>query len=677
MAHPLYPNLLSTLDLGFTTLRNRVLMGSMHTGLEEQPDGFERITTYYAERARGGVGLVVTGGIAPNEEGRITDHGAKLTNDQEMRQHSLITRAVHAEDGKICMQILHTGRCGYHHNVVAPSPIQSPINYFKPKELTPAQIQQQIDDFIRCACLAREAGYDGVEVMGSGGYLINQFIVSHTNQRMDQWGGTYENRIRFPLEIVSSIRKAVGPDFIIIYRISLIDLIPNGSSWGQVCQLAENMVAAGATLLNTGIGWREARVPTTTANVPRAAFTWITRKLKNKITIPLIASNRINTPDIAEKILDDGKADMVSMARPFLADPDFVAKAATGRAHMINTCIACNQACLDHIFTGRVVSCLVNPRACHETELTYTATERPRKFAVVGAGPAGLSFAVTAALCGHNVVLYEQSDRIGGQLNLAIRIPGKDEFKETLRYFGNQIDLMGVELHLNTHVGGRDLVDQGYDAIIIATGLRPRKLEIPGSDHPKVVDYVDVLNSRHEIGSCVAIIGAGGIGVDTAIFLTHGRTENGLTPEAFFSTWGIDTTLQHPGGLKPEGPTNPVPPRTVYLLQRKRGKIGARLSQATGWIHRLHLHYHKVNMLDAVTYQRIDDLGLHIERKNEEAILSVDHVVVCAGQESVRELADELADSPIPVHIIGGADNAVELNAKRAIDQGARLAVSL
>ena len=674
MSHPLYPHLLAPLDLGFTSLKNRVLMGSMHTGLEELADGPERLSAFYAERARGGVALIVTGGIAPNEEGRLADHSAKLTNETEMQRHRIITRAVHDEGAKICLQILHTGRYAFHKQLVAPSPVQAPINIFKPAELTASQIEKQIDDFARCARLAREAGYDGVEIMGSEGYLINQFIVRHTNHRTDAWGGAYENRIRFPLEIVRRTRQAVGNDFILIYRLSMLDLIKDGSTWEEVELLAQSMQQAGASILNTGIGWHEARIPTIAMSVPRAAFTWVTRRLKGKVSIPLITSNRINAPEVAEAVLTQGQADMVSMARPLLADADFVSKAQTGRSHLINTCIACNQACLDHIFSGRIASCLVNPRACHETELVFTPAQRPCKLAVVGAGPAGLAFAVSAAQRGHQVVLYEQADRIGGQLNLAVQIPGKEEFRETLRYFHQQIDRLGIEVRLNTKASGRLLRSQGYDSVIIATGIVPRRVTIPGHDHPSVLSYIDVLLHKKPVGPSAAVIGAGGIGFDTAIFLTHQGASVSLDPDAFLHAWGIDPQLEKPGGLNPQGPQPEGAARQVYLLQRKAAKVGAGLSKTTGWIHRTHLKHQKVVMLNGVTYERVDDQGLHIRREGKPMLLAVDNVIICAGQEPLRELADELAGGPLPVHIIGGADVAAELDAKRAIDQAVRLA---
>lgn len=677
MIHPLYPHLLSPLDLGFTQLKNRTLMGSMHTGLEELPDGPERLAAFYSERASGGVALIVTGGISPNEQGRIADHGSMLNDESGIDAHRTVTQAVHEHDTKICMQILHTGRYGFHKKLVAPSAIQAPINIFKPKALTENEIERQIEDFVRCARLAQMAGYDGVEIMGSEGYLINQFIVRHTNHRTDRWGGDYENRIRFPLEIVHRVRKSVGKNFIIIYRLSMLDLIPNGSNWDEVVALARQIEAAGASIINTGIGWHEARIPTIAAMVPRAAFSWVTAKLKSEVELPLVTSNRINTPEVAEGALANNEADLISMARPMLADPEFVNKAATGRAHLINTCIACNQACLDHIFNGRVASCLVNPRAGHEIELVYKTARNPKNLAVVGAGPAGLAFSTAAVECGHHVVLFEQTDRIGGQLNLALQVPGKTEFKQTLGYFQQQLERLGVDVRLNTCATSRELSSAGYDAVVVATGILPRKIDISGHDHPSVLSYIDVLTRKTPVGKRVAIIGAGGIGFDVAVYLTHEASDDSLDREAFLANWGIDTSLHPPGGLNPDGGRPPVIERQVYLLQRKGSKVGADLSKTTGWIHRAQLHKKQVTMLNAVTYERIDDLGLHIIRRDKKMSLAVDNVIICAGQEPLRTLADELEHSGMPVHVIGGADVAAELDAKRAIDQGARLAAEI
>lgn len=677
MTHPLYPHLLAPLNLGFTTLKNRVLMGSMHTGLEEHPDSAKRLAALYAERARGGVALIVTGGTAPNESGCLAEHGAQLTHKGQLAPHRSVTRAVHAEGSKICMQILHTGRYGFHKNIVAPSPIRAPINIFKPRELTSAQVEEQIDAFVNCAVLAQEAGYDGVEIMGSEGYLINQFLVLHTNRRTDHWGGNCENRMRFALQIVQRTRQAVGEAFIIIFRLSMLDLIPNSATWDEVILLAKQLEATGVNLINTGIGWHEARIPTIAAMVPRAAFTWITARLKQDVALPMITSNRINTPEVAEAVLAGKQADMISMARPLLADPDFVTKAATGRSRLINTCIACNQACLDHIFEGRVASCLVNPRAGHETQLHYTSAAVAKKIAVVGAGPAGLSFASVAAQCGHHVVLYEQAARIGGQLNIAVQIPGKEEFHETLRYFEHQLDLLGVTVQLNTRVRADTLAAHGYDAVVVATGIVPRRVELSGIDHPCVLSYIDVLLHKKPVGERVAILGAGGIGVDTAIYLATADPDSRPVSEQFFKAWGIDPQLRHPGGLQPTGPDPGKPVRQLYLMQRKGSKVGAGLSKTTGWIHRAQLRQSQVTMLNAVTYDHIDDQGLHIKRKDQKMVLAVDNVVICAGQEPERQLADALQAQGVPVHLIGGADVATELDAKRAIDQGARLAVTI
>ncbi|MFD7016233.1 FAD-dependent oxidoreductase [Streptomyces sp. NPDC059161] len=670
-----YPHLLSPLDLGFTTLPNRVLMGSMHIGLEEAENGFERMAAFYAERARGGVGLMVTGGIAPNDAGRPYPGGAKLTCEAEAAQHRTVTDAVHREGGRIAMQILHFGRYAYHEDLVAPSPLQAPISPFVPNELSDEQVEQTVEDFVRAAELAKSAGYDGVEIMGSEGYLINEFVAGATNRRTDRWGGSYENRMRFPVEIVRRTRERLGTDFILIYRLSMLDLVPGGSTLEEVTTLARAIEAAGATIINTGIGWHEARIPTIATSVPRGAYTWVTKKLMGSVSIPLITSNRINTPEVAEQLLADGRADMVSMARPFLADPEFVAKASAGRAETINTCIGCNQACLDHTFSGKITSCLVNPRACHETELVLSPTKLRKRVAVVGAGPAGLAFAVTAAGRGHAVTLFDAADRIGGQLNIAKRVPGKEEFDETLRYFRTQLELHGVDVKLNTAVSAGDLGDGSYDEIVIATGVTPRTPEIPGSDHPSVVTYLDVLRDGAPVGERVAVIGAGGIGFDVAEFLTDGGDAASLDAETYFRQWGVDTTYGERGGLRKA--ERPKPPRQVHLLQRKTTKVGAGLGKTTGWIHRTELKHRGVNMVPGVTYDRIDDAGLHITVDGESSVLPVDTVVLCAGQESRRGLYEELSAAGATVHLIGGADVAAELDAKRAIDQGTRLAASL
>ncbi|WP_431683411.1 FAD-dependent oxidoreductase [Kitasatospora sp. KL5] len=670
-----YPHLLSPLDLGFTTLPNRVVMGSMHVGLEEAPNGFERMAAFYAERARGGVGLIVTGGIAPNEAGRPWEGGAMLTTGTEAAEHRVITDAVHAAGGRIAMQILHFGRYAYHQDLVAPSPLKAPISPFTPNELTDEQIEQTIEDFARCAELARSAGYDGVEIMGSEGYLINEFIAAPTNHRTDRWGGSYENRMRFPVEIVRRVRERVGEDFILIYRLSMLDLVPGGSTLEEVVQLAKAIEAAGATIINTGIGWHEARIPTIATSVPRGAFTWVTEKLMGSVGIPLVTSNRINTPELAEKILADGHADLVSMARPLLADPAFVAKAAAGTPEAVNTCIGCNQACLDHTFSLKITSCLVNPRACHETELVLSPTKLRKRIGVVGAGPAGLAFAVSAAERGHAVTLYDAADTIGGQLNVARKVPGKQEFDETVRYYRHQLDAHGVELRLGTTATAEGLAAERYDEIVLATGVTPRTPDIPGVDHPSVVGYLDVLRDGAPVGDRVAILGAGGIGFDVAEFLTDPGEQAALDPEVFFEQWGVDTDHTTPGGLTP--PVRRTSPRSVHLLQRKTGKVGAGLGKTTGWIHRTELKHRGVTTVAGATYQLIDDQGLHFLLDGEQQLLQVDTVVLCTGQEPRRDLQEELRAHGIEAHLIGGADVAAELDAKRAIDQGTRLAAAI
>ncbi|MCF8983596.1 NAD(P)-binding protein [Pseudomonas syringae] len=674
-----YPHLLAPLDLGFTTLRNRTLMGSMHTGLEERPGGFERMATYFAERARGGVGLMVTGGIAPNEEGGVYDGAAKLTNAEEADRHRIVTRAVHEAGGKICLQILHAGRYAYSRKQVAPSAIQAPINPFTPRELDEEGIEKQIADFVTCSTLARSAGYDGVEIMGSEGYFINQFLAAHTNHRTDRWGGSYENRMRLAIEIVRRVREAVGAQFIIIFRLSMLDLVEGGSSWEEIVELAKAVEQAGATLINTGIGWHEARIPTIATKVPRAAFSKVTAKLRGSVNIPLITTNRINTPEVAERILSEGDADMVSMARPFLADPEFVNKAAAGHAERINTCIGCNQACLDHTFGGKLTSCLVNPRACHETELNYLPTLQVRKIAVVGAGPAGLAAATVAAQRGHEVTLFDSASEIGGQFNIAKRVPGKEEFAETLRYFRNKVQETGVQLRLGNRVKAADLLGAGFDEVILATGIAPRTPAIPGIDNPMVLSYLDVILQRKPVGRRVAVIGAGGIGFDVSEFLVHQGVATSLDREAFWKEWGIDTTLQARGGVAGVKPEVHAPARQVFLLQRKSSKVGDGLGKTTGWIHRTGLKNKQVQMLNAVQYLKIDDAGLHIRigEDGEEKLLAVDNVVICAGQDPLRELYDDLLNAGQSVHLIGGADVAAELDAKRAIDQGSRLAATL
>ncbi|MDX3713129.1 NADPH-dependent 2,4-dienoyl-CoA reductase [Streptomyces europaeiscabiei] len=668
-----YPHLLSPLDLGFTTLPNRVLMGSMHVGLEEAERGFERMAEFYAARARGGVGLIVTGGIAPNEAGRPYEGGAKLTTDAEAENHREITDAVHREGGRIAMQILHFGRYAYHRDLVAPSALQAPISPYVPHALTDAEVEQTIDDYARAARLARQAGYDGVEIMGSEGYLINEFIAAGTNHRDDRWGGSYENRTRFPVEIVRRVREAVGEDFIVVYRLSMLDLVPGGSSFDEVVTLAKAVEAAGATIINTGIGWHEARIPTIATSVPRGAYSWVTRRLMGAVSVPLVTTNRINTPEVAEELLADGHADMVSMARPMLADPDFVNKAREGRSDAINTCIGCNQACLDHVFSGEITSCLVNPRACHETELVLSPTRLRKRVAVVGAGPAGLACAVSAAERGHEVTLFDAASEVGGQLNVARKVPGKQEFDETLRYFRHQLDAHGVAVRLDTRVEADDLT--AYDEVVVATGVTPRIPELPGVDHPKVLGYLDVLRDGAPVGDRVAILGAGGIGFDVAEFLTDGGEKTSEDPAAYFRQWGVDMDYRAPGGLA--APERPAPPRSVHLLQRKTSKVGAGLGRTTGWIHRTELKHRGVTMVPGVQYDLIDDAGLHVTVDGVRRVLEVDTVVLCTGQDPRRGLYDELIAAGRSAHLIGGADVAAELDAKRAIKQGTEVAAAL
>jgi 2,4-dienoyl-CoA reductase (NADPH2) len=678
----LYPNLLKPLDLGFTQIRNRVLMGSMHTGLEDGRD-LSKLAAYFRERAEGQVGLIVTGGFAPNIAGWAKPFAGRLTTSGAARRHRVVTDAVHQAGGKIALQILHTGRYGYHPLAVAPSRIQSPISPFTPFALSSRGVERQIRAFVNCAAKAREAGYDGVEIMGSEGYFINQFLALHTNQRTDEWGGDYSNRMRLPLEIVARTREAVGPDFIIIYRLSMIDLVPGGSSWDEVVTLGKAVAKGGASIINTGIGWHEARVPTIATSVPRAAFAWVTRKMKAEfaaagITTPLVTSNRINTPEVAEQVLADGCADMVSMARPLLADADFVKKAARGQADQINTCIACNQACLDHIFQNKLTSCLVNPRACHETELVYRPASSRRRMAVVGAGPAGLTAATLLAERGHEVHLFDAAAEIGGQLNMAKVVPGKEEFHEMLRYLARRIETTGVHLHLNTPAHAPHLA--AFDEVIIATGVTPRDPMIPGQEHPKVLSYIDVLRHRKPVGERVAIIGAGGIGFDVAEFLVHDGHSTTLDLAAWQTEWGVTDPALAVGGLSPERPQVSPPARKVTLLQRKKGKPGASLGKTTGWIHRTTLKMKQVEMIAGVNYERITDEGLLVTYgdKHEDATwIGCDTVVLCAGQVPQRELADALQALGKTAHLIGGAFEAGELDAKRAIDQAARLAARL
>lgn len=674
MSHSTYPNMLAPLDLGFTTLKNRVLMGSMHTGLEEVADGHKRMAAYFGERAKGGVGLIVTGGIGPNSEGGTHPATKMLVTDEDIAGHKQITDAVHEHDGKICMQILHTGRYAYSPDQVAPSAIKAPINPFTPRALTDSEIHKQIDDFVFTSVQAQKAGYDGVEIMGSEGYFLNQFIAARTNQREDDWGGSYENRIRLPIEVVRKVREAVGERFIIIFRLSMLDLVDGGSTAEEVIQLGKAIEEAGATIINTGIGWHEAQIPTIATKVPRAAFTWVTARFKKELSVPVITSNRINTPEVAEEVLARGDADMISMARPFLADPDFVNKAADNRADEINTCIGCNQACLDHVFGGVMTSCLVNPRACHETELHIVATTNAKKIAVVGAGPAGLSAATTAASRGHQVTLFDAADEIGGQFNIAKQIPGKEEFYETLRYFNKQIEITGVDLQLNTRVTAEQLNNGGFDEVIIATGISPRIPPIEGINHPIVMNYLDVIGDKKPVGKKVAIIGAGGIGFDTAEYITHSGESTSQNIPAFMKEWGIDMTFGSRSGI--EGiQAQPEPsPREVYLLQRKTSRVGKGLGKTTGWIHRAGLAMKGVRMMPGCDYSHIDDEGLHITVGDDPQVLPVDTVIICAGQDPLRELVDGLN---LPHHLIGGADEAGELDAKRAINQGTRLAAAM
>ncbi|SQC32544.1 NADPH-dependent 2,4-dienoyl-CoA reductase [Kluyvera cryocrescens] len=670
-----YPSLFAPLDLGFTQLKNRVLMGSMHTGLEEYPDGAERLAAFYAERARHGVALIVSGGIAPDATGVGMAGGAMLNDASQVPHHRIITDAVHQEGGKIALQILHTGRYSYQPKLVAPSALQAPINRFTPHALSHDEILTLIDDFAHCAQLAREAGYDGVEVMGSEGYLINEFLAARTNQRDDEWGGEYANRMRFAVEVVRAVRQRVGKDFIIVYRLSMLDLVDNGGTFDETVLLAKAIEAAGATIINTGIGWHEARIPTIATPVPRGAFSWVTRKLKGHVTIPLVTTNRINDPQVADDILSRGDADMVSMARPFLADAELLSKAQSGRADEINTCIGCNQACLDQIFVGKVTSCLVNPRACHETKMPIVPATKSKNLAVVGAGPAGLAFAINAASRGHQVTLFDANAEIGGQFNIAKQIPGKEEFYETLRYYRRMIEITGVTLKLNQKVTADSLLE--FDETILATGITPRTPPIVGIENPKVLTYLDVLRDKAPVGQRVAIIGCGGIGFDTAMYLSQPGSPTSQNIAEFCVEWGIDTSLQQAGGLRPEGPHLARSPRQIVMLQRKASKPGEGLGKTTGWIHRTTLLSRGVKMIPGVSYQKIDDVGLHVEINGEAQTLAVDNVIICAGQEPNRLLAEPLQAAGKTVHLIGGSDVAGELDARRAIAQGTRLALEI
>ena len=673
-----FPHMLAPLDLGFTTLKNRVLMGSMHVGLEEAPKGFERMAAFYTERARGGVGLIVTGGIAPNDRARPMPGGAAMTSQHEADKHKVVTQAVHEAGGKICMQILHFGRYAYHPDLVAPSALKAPISPYRPHALTTEEVKQTVEDYANAAVLAQSAGYDGVEIMGSEGYLINEFIAAQTNHRDDEYGGSYDNRIRFALEIVRRTRERVGPNFIIIFRLSMLDLVEGGSTQEEVVQLAQALEAAGVTILNTGIGWHEARIPTIATKVPRAAFAWVTQQLKGKVGIPLVATNRINTPEVAEEVLATGQADMVSMARPFLADPEFVAKAAQGRSQDINTCIGCNQACLDHTFGGKITSCLVNPRACHETilvPLPMPEAARKARVAVVGAGPAGLAFATEAAQRGMDVTLFDAASEIGGQFNVAKQVPGKEEFYETLRYFARRLEQTGVTVKLGQRVSADELAQAGFKQVVLATGITPRLPEIEGIHHPKVLGYLDVLRHKKPVGQTVAVIGAGGIGFDVSEYLLHNGHSTSLDKASFFAEWGVDTTGATRGGLAP-AQLGEVP-RKIYLLQRKASKVGDGLGKTTGWIHRTGLKNKGVEMIPGVNYRKVDDAGLHITVGDKDMTLPVDNVIVCAGQDPNRELQAALEAQGVRVHLIGGADKAAELDAKRAIWQGTELALRM
>ena len=669
-----YKHIFEPLDLGFTTLKNRILMGSMHTGLEEEKNGIGKIAKYYGERAKGGVGLIVTGGIAPNRQGWTAPFSARMSTKKHAESHKEITEEVHKHGGKICMQILHSGRYGYHPMAVSPSNIKSPISPFKPFQLTESGIKRTINDFVNCAKLSKMAGYDGIEIMGSEGYLINQFIAERTNKRLDKWGGIYENRMRFPIELVKQTREAVGKEYIIIYRLSMLDLVEKGSDWNEVVQLAKEIEKAGATIINTGIGWHEARIPTIATSVPRAAFTWVTKKMKEEVSIPLVTTNRINMPETAEQVLANGDADIISMARPFLADPEWVNKAAAEKEDEINTCIGCNQACLDHVFEQKVASCLVNPRACHETELNYNTTDKPKKIAVVGAGPAGLAASTIAAQRGHTVTLFDSESEIGGQFNIAKQIPGKEEFYETIRYFNKQIELHNVTVKLNTRVSKDDLLKTDFDEVILATGIKPRIPSIEGIEHEKVLDYLDVLKHKKHVGKRVAVVGAGGIGFDVSEYLAHEGESTSQNIDAWLKEWGIDKSLTARSGIEGVKPEIEPSPREIFMFKRSKGKFGGKLGKTTGWIHRSTLKKKNVQFINRVQYTKIDDQGLHYIQNEKAKVLEVDNVIICAGQNPLKELLEPLQENGLRVHVIGGADFASELDAKRAINQGARLA---